>query len=453
MTSVANHTAPPRPDITSTWGDCYTSLSTTARRYVSQSGKKNFSRRVQYASDLVAYNEEAENSHVLEELVGVMWQVYKVSPLWNVKMVEDKKKTNMSSACQGGENDNIRRMVEGVEGWQQSYDVMAIKGLARVLQQYVATHALSSTDNPYKVDMVVVKGLRGAQSDGEALKVTVSTVMDRATTRQVLIGFLCGVETAELQLKSPNVTNLPVLLLSGPVDTRERVVFGLEKCFDCVISPLKLPERELQWMSAMWAGLEVNTEPENNGNMKPRKGRGKKRVPLQDKSNNEEVGGTEDEQTNKTIEEPVDSLAKKVMKLTFVTPLSLGPEIREKIKHMTLEFPAGEVRQIWQALHREGDYEFSEEEMEAFHSSIRVHVRETLGLEIDKLELFQISLPFFKATQSGMVRMEASDHVKVVLRYLTEICQGEMLEVAPTLGHCVQTDDDSMDWNVTTGVQ
>jgi hypothetical protein len=37
----------------------------------------------------------------------------------------------------------------------------------------------------------------------------------------------------------------------------ERVIFGPEKYFDCVIAPLALPDVELQWMSGMWAGLEV----------------------------------------------------------------------------------------------------------------------------------------------------------------------------------------------------
>ena len=55
--------------------------------------------------------------------------------------------------------------------------------------------------------------------------------------KKIFLGILCGIEAAELQLKSNDVVNLPVLLTQGNKDTKEKVIFGLEKCFDCVISP------------------------------------------------------------------------------------------------------------------------------------------------------------------------------------------------------------------------
>merc|ERR1719494_1136326 len=32
----------------------------------------------------------------------------------------------------------------------------------------------------------------------------------------------------------------------------------MEKTFDCVVGKLTLPEKELQWMSAMWSGVELS---------------------------------------------------------------------------------------------------------------------------------------------------------------------------------------------------
>ena len=84
---------------------------------------------------------------------------------------------------------------------------------------YVATHAVSGQDNPYSVEMETLKGLKGTGRGQEDL------------------GILCGIEAAELQLKSNDVVNLPVLLTQGNKDTKEKVIFGLKKCFDCVISP------------------------------------------------------------------------------------------------------------------------------------------------------------------------------------------------------------------------
>ena len=75
---------------------------------------------------------------------------------------------------------------------------------------------------------------------------------------------------------------------------------------------------------------------------------------------------------------------------------------------------------------------------------LRNHIKANFGVNTDKLELIQISLPFFRAHQSGNVRIENSDHVKVVLRYLTELCQGDMLQADPTLAVTVQ-DNCTMD--------
>ena len=43
--------------------------------------------------------------------------------------------------------------------------------------------------------------------------------------------------------ESRKVTNLPVLLTRGAVEVTEKVVLGMERCWDCVVGKLQLPPR------------------------------------------------------------------------------------------------------------------------------------------------------------------------------------------------------------------
>ena len=57
-------------------------------------------------------------------------------------------------------------------------------------------------------------------------------------------GILCSVEAEEVVMsESRKVTNLPVLLTRGAVEVTEKVVLGMERCWDCVIGKLQLPPR------------------------------------------------------------------------------------------------------------------------------------------------------------------------------------------------------------------
>jgi len=449
--------APKRADITTAW-ECFTTASKTARLY--KSGKKSFSRRVSFAADLVASTEESQFREVLEEMVMVQWKVYRCSPLWNVPSKEPMASEGIKqfSTCEGPRN--IARMMAMPD---MMYDEKALKRYARFIATYVATHSVGGQDNPYKVELATLKGLKGIRSDKEALKVTVHTTMNEEK-KLIFTGILCGIETSELQLRSNNCINLPVFLAAGNVDTTERVIFGLEKCFDCVLAPLALPDTELQWMSAMWAGLEVDRnreeEPRTSAgavNAATRKSKeklgSKRRPPLKDKTNKEiNTSGNKDE-----ADEVVDIPRKNgkqskqmindhdVVKMTFEVPRSLSENASQRIRHLTLSYPAQQLKKVWDGVHRGGDSEFTEEEMETFHKMLRSHIKTNFGVNTDQLELVQIYLPFFKADRSGRVRIENADHVKVVLRYLTELCQGDMLQADPTLAVTVQ-DNCTMDW-------
>ena len=83
--------------------------------------------------------------------------------------------------------------------------------------------------------------------------------------------------------------------------------------------------------------------------------------------------------------------------------------------------------------------------MEKFHALLRTHISNNTDIDLDTLELIQISLPILKAKNTGIVRIEHADHVKMVLRYLTELCQGNMFQTDPTLSAMVQ--DNTMEWD------
>ena len=85
--------------------------------------------------------------------------------------------------------------------------------------------------------------------------------------------------------------------------------------------------------------------------------------------------------------------------------------------------------------------------MEEFHKILRNTIEAETELDLEKLELIQISLPFLKIGSSGIVRIEKSDHVKVVLRYLTELCQGNMFQADPTLSAASVQDNLTMEWD------
>jgi len=100
---------------------------------------------------------------------------------------------------------------------------------------------------------------------------------------------------------------------------------------------------------------------------------------------------------------------------------------------------------VWKHVHSSSDMEFSDNEMEKFHDILRNVIYDNTKIDTDGLELYQITLPFLKAVRSGIIRIDKTNHVKVVLRYLTELCQGNMFQADPTLAASVQ-DNCTMEW-------
>ena len=89
-----------------------------------------------------------------------------------------------------------------------------------------------------------------------------------------------------------------------------------------------------------------------------------------------------------------------------------------------------------------------QKEMSEFHDILGSFLQSGASIDLAALELVQISLPFLKVSRAGVLRIQEEDQVKMVLRYLTELCQGSMLQADPTLSSSVQ-DNVTMDWTKT----
>lgn len=396
----------PRPTNLTSVFDCYTEASLHASRYY-RDGTKNQSRLITFVPDMVAEVEEAAHLATLELVVGAQWQVHRVSPLWGVPYTAGgaAREEEGMGACP-----NVRRLVGEQEG-QEVYDRKSLARLGKAMAEVVGGQV--------EVRIEPLPGLRGTRFDREALQVTVRSEMEGKEVK-AFTGVLCGTEVKELNLRHGSAVSLPVFLTQGSGEVTEQVVAGLERCFDCVVGRLHLPPTELQWMSAMWAGIRL-------GDLKDR-----------EDETEEEFSGNE------------------VMKLVYGPPAALlarHPALRQQVSAITFEFPADKMRAIWRACREEGSSgEFTQREMEAFHASIGEHLRQAYSIRVEKLDLEQVQLPFLKATAAGRVLFQAVEQVRTVLRYLTGLSQGEVQAANPTLATTeVEVDNISMDYTVYRG--
>lgn len=333
------------------------------KSYCTDPGSKDKSRQVTFVADMVADMEELNNPDSLEMLVGVQWQVYRVSPLWRVVFVDEE------------------------EDEPTLYDPEMLKRQAMVIAGVVGEHT--------EVEVSSLSGLRGSRFDKEALVVTVRKRMGGKIVN-IFTGVLCATEAKELQLRHGKAISLPVMLAQGNAEVTERVIYGLEKAFDCVVGRLTLPEKELEWMAAMWSGIELaelkRSRPNHNKTVssdfdqllarrrpttRSKTGKTAKEdeesgIGTQDTLQEESVPGDAEDRNQGTVSLKEvgggNGVELRPIKLTYGMPASMGEEIREQISHFTFEFPAEDVRKIWKCCRDSAtSSEFAEEEMEAFH--------------------------------------------------------------------------------------
>lgn len=86
--------------------------STITYNVTLRTGGKTPRRRFSYyAADLPAATDEGQYSEVLEELVDAQWQVFRVSPLWNVTWEAAEKRGQDLETSGATASTNILRML------------------------------------------------------------------------------------------------------------------------------------------------------------------------------------------------------------------------------------------------------------------------------------------------------------------------------------------------------
>jgi len=407
-----------RGNITSAW-DCCTTASKTAKVYRSQ--MKSVNRLVSYTADIIAANEEIEYPESKAFIANTTWSVHRVSPLWNVKFKNRKDKKSL--------DDSEFSIAERLE-----YDEAALKRYSAIIRGFLVKDVSDFSDNPISVVMSPLQGLRGSRNDKDALKIEAFAVFGE-DSRTIFSGVLCGVDTSELEVTSSNATSLPVFLTNGNQDTTDRVIYGLAKCFDCVIAPLLLSDADMKFASALWTGLEIDNSNESTVDCTIQQSRSTKRRKVLAEKNS--LSKTRNSTTNNSKDLNVSKSKKNVgreeVTLVYSVPRDLEA-IRQKISSFTLSLSAAEVKELRRCVHKPGETEFTDEEMETFHAALNTIVKQALGLRVDRLDLEEVRLPLITVSARGRVRISHENNVKVVLRHLTPLCQGDMLTANPSLG-------------------
>ena len=113
------------------------------------------------------------------------------------------KEREAGEVAEGEVPSNIMRM-SLERNVEREYDEQELKRVARMVTSYVATHSASGEECPYRVEVSTMKGMKGIRTDSQALSISVFTNMMEAEKR-IFHGILCGVETAQLQLRSDNL--------------------------------------------------------------------------------------------------------------------------------------------------------------------------------------------------------------------------------------------------------
>jgi len=401
-------------NVKSAW-ECYTTASKTARVY--RSVAKTANRQISYAVDLIAANEEMEHPESLDLVTNIEWTVYKVSPLWNVQYKGKKSSRINESDFSLGE--------------RQDYDASALKRYAAVIRSFLLKDCSDFDDLPSSVCITPLRGLRGSRNDKDALKIEVFSVLGEKK-RSIFTGILCGVEVATLQITGNNATCLPVLLTHGSVDLTERVIYGLSKCFECVISHLLFPKYELLYATALWTALEDANSSFDCSIAPPSKR--KQRQVLQENSSTANI----DENTQQSPQVSTQpTTAGKEKEEDIELHLSIPdehPHIRDKISSIKISLSFSQVGDLWRAIHDPRENTVTEQEMNQFHEILNELIRNSLGIIVEALSLDKIKLPHISVTESGKIKIQNKDHVKKVLRDLTAMCHGNLLVANPSLG-------------------
>ncbi|KAK2191225.1 hypothetical protein NP493_55g04005 [Ridgeia piscesae] len=177
-------------------------------------------------------DDEADNTY-LKDLVNKTWRVYHVSALYKF-----------------------------------SSQPTSLKFYSKLLATYikaetVAGQAVETTQEAADSAVIsTIPGLAGHSTSSEAISIVLNQQKKRSgASESKFTAVLCEVATAKQVRKHKSFTELPVMLVKGPVALTRHVHSWLERQFDCHISPVTFSPVDLGWMVAIYAGYLKGKSP------------------------------------------------------------------------------------------------------------------------------------------------------------------------------------------------
>ncbi|XP_071957408.1 centromere protein L-like [Antedon mediterranea] len=259
--------------------------------------------------------------------------------------------------------------------YQFSYETDQMKKYSQHLSAQLKSEANKGTgvscDESFADRAVfrVLKGLAIGADDSEAVDITV-TSKKAGISKTIFSAMLISVEAQvgdQMQIANHNFTNLPLLLVKGPVAISRTVVDFLQTGFDCVINPLQFCPMELAWMVTVWTGF------------------------------------TEDG-------------SKKPTELFYKVP----DEVKG-LQRITLTIEADDAKALWDSVHEEGSNEVTGEEVAAFIKSLERHFYRHFKVHLDAMTITRIGTGVAYVGQEGRLKILSENQVIQVLAYLTDL--------------------------------
>ncbi|ELT96885.1 hypothetical protein CAPTEDRAFT_224521 [Capitella teleta] len=278
------------------------------------------------------------------ELLNKTWRLYRVSPMFKFK-TECMKLRHYSVHLAS----HIKAEVA--------------KGLAVDAQVETADAAQFS----------LFSGLKIQPDESEAVEITLKQKPSRGSgekePRVVLTAILCcvGAPSEDLRKVHSDFTQLPLMLVKGPVTLTSYLTQFLELQFDCHVSPVVFSTCDLSWMLAMWAGFSSKT-----GNRK--------------------------------------------VQLSYSVPASI-----QGLDNISMEINSDDCLRMWKYIHDENDESFHASEVVCLIKSLEEHFVHHFGINLAAMNLYTVGTASAFVGAEGKLKVFSVSHLPQVLSHITKL--------------------------------
>lgn len=308
------------------------------RRYTPY--RKTPASRLLKGGSRIPVDDESDKAYQ-KDLVNKTWRVYKVSALYKFS----------------SQPSNLKFYSKMLATYIKAE---TLKGRAMETAEETADNAVIST----------LPGLAGHSTDLEAISIVLKEQKKRTGASEPKFNaVLCGVGAARGDRRQESFTNLPVMLVKGPVALTRHVHSWLQRQFDCHISPVTFSSVDLGWMVAIYAGYVKGKNPR-----------------------------------------PVELLYKV-------------PSEVKGLQRIVFDIDPKDCKALWDSIHADEDDSFSEEEVASFIRSLESHFSHHFAIDLSMMPLTRIGTSAVYAGSDGRIKMMCEKRVLQILSHITEMVQ------------------------------